>query len=70
MSAGIYMQHHLVGDISLFLCSTSSPLSAVNRKTVQYAPKFDRFVLSTKDYSQQYNGVYLARLAQMRASLR
>jgi hypothetical protein len=37
---------------------------------VQYTPRFDRFVLSAKDYSQQYNGVYLARLAQMRASLR
>ena len=46
------------------------PTLLVVRSEANYEGKFDRFVLKGKDYSKQYNGVYLARLFEMRTSLR
>lgn len=43
---------------------------SVERVPVKYVSKNDRFVVNTKNYNQQYNGIYLARLLQMKADLR
>jgi hypothetical protein len=45
-------------------------LSKAARVSVESTPKFERFVLTTKNYVSQYNGMYLARLAEMRGMLK
>jgi hypothetical protein len=52
------------------ICLISLILSPVTRTPVEYTERFERFVQKSKDYSKQYNGVYLTRLKLMRQLLR
>lgn len=39
------------------------------RHAVNYRPNYERFILHEKNYVQQYNLLYLARLKEMRPRL-
>jgi len=51
------------------LCPWSIEIPIV-RKSVTYKPLYAKYILNTKNYVQQYNHMYVARLNQMRAMLR
>jgi hypothetical protein len=57
-------------DRSLDISILALPTSAVARCTVDYKADFERFVLHKKNYVQQYNLIYHARLNEMRSVLR
>jgi hypothetical protein len=42
----------------------------IERVNANYTPTYQRFILSSKNFVQQYNQVYLHRLEQMREHLR
>ena len=47
-----------------------SATKAIIRNSVTYDPLYAKYILNTKNYVQQYNHMYVARLNQMRTMLR
>ncbi len=43
--------------------------SSHSRAKATYEPRFERFILNTKNYVRQYNQIYILRLQQMREHL-
>lgn len=50
--------------------SSSNGASQVERAEASYAPKYQRFVVKSRSYTQQYSHIYNKRLTQMRELVR